>query len=350
MENQNNEIEPELKEKVKKNVLYIGILSILMLFAGFSSAYVVMMSDAFWLKLRLPNAFWISTVVIAVSSATIYLALKAAKKGNKKGIKLFVTLTFLLGLTFTYYQFKGWGEMYDTGNSVISPTLNPGPYGKVFSLRYNGEEVYFDDEVFKIQGEEISKEVEKDIINFSDKIFNVGYQGLYEGLEYGSKIIIVHKPTGEHLSMTDGIFFFKGEEMSLETRIDLIKFTYTVGNKVGYFFSRGDYGTDYTLMYNNEPVQYTEGKLTIDGKPLDGNQINILEADQNMTGTFIYLLSFLHWLHLLGGMLYLISLLTKSYRGVFDEKNHLQIKLGGIYWHFLGILWVYLFLFLQYIH
>ena len=85
MEENIKELDPKLKEKVKKNVLFIGILTIIMLFAGFTSAYVVMMKDAFWVKLRLPDAFWISTVIIIISSLTIHLALKAAKKGNQKG-------------------------------------------------------------------------------------------------------------------------------------------------------------------------------------------------------------------------------------------------------------------------
>ena len=350
MENDVKELEPKLKEKVKKNVLYLGILTIVMLFAGFTSAYVVMMKDAFWLKLRLPDAFWISTVIILISSLTIHLALKAAKKGNKKGLKLFITLTFVLGLAFTYFQFDGWGKMYDSGNSFIAPTLNPAPYGEEYAVRYNGEEVYFDGESFEIQGKEVSNEVENDLINFSKKIYDAGYQGPYKGLDYGKKIIIVHKPSGSHISMENDQFFVDSAEITLEKRIDLIKFAHTVYKKVGYFFTRGDYGKDYTLMWNGSPVDYEDGNLTIDGKPLDGIQINMLESDQNMTGTFIYLFSVVHWLHLLGGLLYLIILLSKSYKGIYDENNHLQIKLGGIYWHFLDILWVYLFLFLHFIH
>lgn len=350
MEKDVKELEPKLKEKVKKNVLFLGILTIVMLFAGFTSAYVVMMKDSFWVKLRLPDAFWISTVIIIVSSLTIYLALSAAKKGNKKGIKLFITLTFLLGLGFTYFQFKGWGTMYEMGTNFVTPTLNPAPYGKEFVLRYNGEEVYFDGETFKIQGAAVSENVEGDIVSFSKKIFTTGYQGNYKDLNYGDKIVIVHKPTGEHLSMTNNNFVIGDKEVTLEKRIDIVNFAHTTYKKVGYFFTRGDYGQDYSLIYNGLPVEYKEGNLTIEGKPLDGNQINILESDQNMTGTFVYLFSFVHWLHLLGGIIYLTVLLSKSYKESYTENSHLQIKLGGIYWHFLGILWVYLFLFLHFIH
>jgi cytochrome c oxidase subunit III len=62
------ELSPEKKERIKKNVLYIGIFSITMFFGGLMSAYVVKMSDGFWLHFTLPSAFWISTALIVISS------------------------------------------------------------------------------------------------------------------------------------------------------------------------------------------------------------------------------------------------------------------------------------------
>ena len=79
-----NELTPEVREKMKKNLVYIGIFSVIMLFAGFSSAYIVSMGDAFWLKFPLPTSFWISTVIIATSSLTYYLAMKKMPKRTTK--------------------------------------------------------------------------------------------------------------------------------------------------------------------------------------------------------------------------------------------------------------------------
>lgn len=345
----NKELEPKLKEKVKKNVLYGGILTIVMFFAGLSSAYIVMMSDAFWVKLRLPTAFWISTGIILVSSLTIFMALKAAKAGNKKGIKLYLVLTLVLGLAFTYFQYSGWKYMYEMGSNIISPTLNPAPYGEEFSLRYKGDEVSFDGNQFMIGGEVVSPNVERELTNFANSVYVSGFVNRSDIIN-AENIIVVHKPTGTHLELKDNQFYFGEEPISLDKKVDLVKFAYTVANKVGYFFMRGNYGESYTLMYNGKPVEFEKGALTIDGKPLDGNQINELKSNQNTAGTFVYLFSFLHWLHLLGGLIYVIYLLSKAYKGVYSENNHLQLKLGGIYWHFLDILWVYLFLFLHFIH
>jgi cytochrome c oxidase subunit 3 len=49
------ELEPDVRKKMKKNLVYVGIFSIVMMFAGFTSAYIVSMGDSFWLKYPLPN-------------------------------------------------------------------------------------------------------------------------------------------------------------------------------------------------------------------------------------------------------------------------------------------------------
>ena len=81
-----SELTPEVKEKMKKNLVYIAMFSIIMLFAGFTSAYIVSMGDSFWLKVPLPSSFWWSTVVIALSSLSYIIAISFAKKGNQNGL------------------------------------------------------------------------------------------------------------------------------------------------------------------------------------------------------------------------------------------------------------------------
>lgn len=340
----------ELKEKVKKNVLYIGILTIVMFFAGFTSAYVVMMSDAFWVKLKLPTEFWISTAVIIASSLTLFGAYKAAEKNNQSRIKLFIALTLFLGVSFTYFQFKGWTKLYEMGNNLTSDTLNPGHYGKDYVIRYKGDEVYFENNEFSINGTPVSEQLENEIVAFGESLYRAGLRNNYSTFEYNPNFIIVHKTSGTHLEFKEGSFYRGENQMGIEYRMDLMAFGHTLYKKVGYFFLQGIYGEDYTLMYNQIPVDYDGKALTINDKPLDANQIKMLEEHQNMTSTFVYLFSIAHWLHLFGGLIYLLVLFFKSIKGKYSDKDYLQIKLAGIYWHFLGILWVYLFLFLQFIH
>jgi cytochrome c oxidase subunit 3 len=79
-----NEISTEVKEKMKKNLVYVGIFSVIMLFAGFTSGYIVSMGDSFWLKYPMPIYFWLSTASIAFSSLAFILAIRSAKRTNKE--------------------------------------------------------------------------------------------------------------------------------------------------------------------------------------------------------------------------------------------------------------------------
>ena len=70
----------------------------------------------------------------------------------------------------------------------------------------------------------------------------------------------------------------------------------------------------------------------------------------NASGSFLYVLSLLHLLHLFGGIIALLITIFKTKKGVYSSKNYLGIELCTIFWHFLDFLWLYLFLFLLYIH
>ena len=63
----------EKYQRAKKMMLWFGIISLIMSFAGWTSAFVVSSSRPDWLKdFQLPNAFLFSTVIIVISSITIY--------------------------------------------------------------------------------------------------------------------------------------------------------------------------------------------------------------------------------------------------------------------------------------
>ena len=70
------------QQKASKPLLWVGILSIVMLFAGLTSAYVVRADNGNWLIFNLPSAFYLSTAVIITSSITLFYALQMAKKNN----------------------------------------------------------------------------------------------------------------------------------------------------------------------------------------------------------------------------------------------------------------------------
>ncbi len=180
------------QNKASKPLLWVGIFSIIMMFAGLTSAYVVRADNGNWLLFNLPSAFYLSTAVIISSSITMFLALQMAKKNSKQGIIMWLLATFFLGLVFTYFQYAGWSELYS-----------------------------------------------KQIV-------------------FGGK-------------------------------------------------------------------------------------------SSNASGSFLYLITFLHLVHLFVGLISVLVTLKNSIKGKYNAQNTVGIELCSIYWHFLDILWVYLFLFLYFI-
>jgi cytochrome c oxidase subunit 3 len=82
---------------------------------------------------------------------------------------------------------------------------------------------------------------------------------------------------------------------------------------------------------------------------LYSKQIIFGGKSSNAAGSFLYLITFLHLVHLFAGLIVLLITLKNSVKGKYNAQNTLGLELCSIYWHFLDILWVYLFLFLYFI-
>lgn len=98
-----------------KLLLYVAIGSIIMLFAGLTSAYLVRQAEGNWLKFDLPQLFWVSSGLILLSSITMNWALMAAKKNNSSTVTKAILLTTILGFGFMITQFLSWKSLYSQG-------------------------------------------------------------------------------------------------------------------------------------------------------------------------------------------------------------------------------------------
>ena len=75
-----------------------------------------------------------------------------------------------------------------------------------------------------------------------------------------------------------------------------------------------------------------------------------IEGKKNTTSSYFYVMTGIHFLHIVGGLIYLLTLFIMALNKRFAPDNNLKIRLGGIYWHVLGGIWVILFFFFQYYH
>lgn len=114
----------ELKtSRAKKNMLWFGIISLTMSFAGLTSAYVVSKERPDWISsFEIPQAFYIALIVMILSSFTVYFALRTIKKQQNKLGMFFLATTFLLGSLFVFFQFKGFSEIIAAGYNFTGPT------------------------------------------------------------------------------------------------------------------------------------------------------------------------------------------------------------------------------------
>ncbi|MBK9480214.1 MAG: cytochrome c oxidase subunit 3 [Bacteroidetes bacterium] len=101
----------EIRKKTAKPMLYVAIGSMVMLFGGLTSAYVVRHAEGNWLVFTMPQAFYFSTALMLLSSLTMNFALMAAKKNNFSQIKQALAATLVLGIGFMICQFMGWSQL-----------------------------------------------------------------------------------------------------------------------------------------------------------------------------------------------------------------------------------------------
>lgn len=111
--------------RAKKMMLWFGIISLLMAFAGWTSAFIVSSSRKDWLDdLELPSAFFYSTAIIILSSLTYIAALRSRKKDQHSPTTMFLAITLVLGLIFIALQFLGFSQIVDQGYFFTGPTSN----------------------------------------------------------------------------------------------------------------------------------------------------------------------------------------------------------------------------------
>lgn len=98
-----------------KFTMWLAIGSIVMMFAGLTSAYIVKRNQANWVPFDLPVAFWISTLLILMSSVSMAMSLKFFRERFMQRYRLMTAITLSLGLLFIATQVIGFRELWFKG-------------------------------------------------------------------------------------------------------------------------------------------------------------------------------------------------------------------------------------------
>lgn len=224
----------------KKGLTYLLFFSIVMFFAGLTSAYLVSKGGAtYWVHIRMPAPFWWSTAFILVSSATMHMALLQARKDRKRAVAPWVLFTLGLGLCFTVSQFKGWGDLWDNGLALV------------------------------------------------------------------------------------------GRLKSVEA----------------------EYGKDYTIERRGQTLVLHGGEYFLPEDTAFEHSLNAEMAEtSNAASSYFYVLTLAHFAHIIGGLIALVVIAVKAALGRYGAADHQGLWAGTVFWHFLAAVWVYLLLFLVFVH
>ena len=344
------DLDPEVRVKMKKNLVYVAIFSVIMLFAGFTSAYIVSMGDSFWLKYPLPTYFWISTLLIILSSLFLEIAIRKGKSKNKSALRIFISATLLAGLAFVYFQFKGYGALTDNGIHAANNHIMvvDGRYGDYYQIKFKGEIVEVDGNNYLYKGKVMNEQDYQLMSGFMKQFIGVTPTKLIQAKPNTSfDLIYNEKPIS---ILNNKLVFPDSTQLKYVDQLRLSQLAQNIIDQRVDFFVRGKYGEDFQLLYKGKELEYKNRNMYFEGKKLSKYlQIKALET-ADAASSYLFILTFIHLLHIIVTLIYMIKITINSYSGKYDNGDVLSLRLGAIFWHFLAILWGYLLLFLLFIH
>jgi cytochrome c oxidase subunit 3 len=106
-------VEQPISMHPKKFALWLFLVTVLMIFAALTSAYIVRQAEGNWLEYELPEIFWVTSGIVVLSSVAMQFAYFAAKKDNFLGLRIGMVATVLLGIGFLVGQWYSWVALVD---------------------------------------------------------------------------------------------------------------------------------------------------------------------------------------------------------------------------------------------
>ena len=106
-------VEQPISMHPKKFALWLFLVTVVMIFAALTSAYIVRQAEGNWLEYELPEIFWYTSGIVILSSIALQVAYYSAKKDNFVGLRLGMMLTVLLGIGFLIGQWYSWVALVD---------------------------------------------------------------------------------------------------------------------------------------------------------------------------------------------------------------------------------------------
>ena len=104
-----------VREDQRKLGLWLFLATVTMLFAAFTSAYIVRRSGSDWRHVALPSILWWNSFVLAASSVAVEFAQSLGARGRWRASTAAMLFAFALGILFLAGQVAAWQQMVAAG-------------------------------------------------------------------------------------------------------------------------------------------------------------------------------------------------------------------------------------------
>jgi hypothetical protein len=216
--------------------------------------------------------------------------------------------------------------------------------------------VEFKEKKAYVNGEVFLASAQKDLFRFAFGVYNQTPLFALKGV-YGEDFVI--RLNNEILEHENNKLFFPAKDLTKSEVVNINKKVFEGGQeyeiKKGEIYANGEPISQvnfetYVQLNEGIEVHYKDGKWTRLREELNAAQNNELRQAGNTASSYIYVFTGMHVLHVLIALILLSVIIRRSFKGRYSEKNQLGIQATSIIWHFLGALWLSLFLLLQFFH
>jgi cytochrome c oxidase subunit III len=112
------------KYKAEKMLVWLLTFSVIMVFAGLTSAYVIRKESKDWMSFRLPDIYFISTAVLIASSVFMIFVMNSVKQDKIRQAKIYMFFALILGVVFCFTQYQGFYGMHEQGIYALGDKAN----------------------------------------------------------------------------------------------------------------------------------------------------------------------------------------------------------------------------------
>jgi cytochrome c oxidase subunit 3 len=106
-------VEQPISMHPKKFAMWLFLVTVVMIFAALTSAYIVRQAEGNWLEYDLPEIFWFTSGLVVLSSLTLHWSYISAKKDNFLNLRIGMVLTLFFGICFLVGQWYSWVALVD---------------------------------------------------------------------------------------------------------------------------------------------------------------------------------------------------------------------------------------------